>query len=153
MIRRATLADKDFVTRVYTSNDIWDRVTDDFTPDRDIIDLSSHLQNPMVYMLIPDDIGVIMFHPVNTVLYMTHASILPEHRGKKAIEAGKEAGLWMFHNTPCQKIFCLIPQRNFQAIFYARALGFSKEGVMTKAMMKHGELVDLHCYGIERRGR
>lgn len=149
-VRRATVEDREFVTRIYTSPDIWDRVSDDFTPGRDVIDLTDALRNPNIYILIPDNIGVFMYHPLNTILYQTHASVLPEFRGKKALEGARATGMWMYQNTLCRKVICLIPHKNYQAMAFARSLGFHKEGVLTKSIMKHGELVDLHCYGIER---
>jgi len=149
-VRRATVEDTDFIKSVYGHPDIWKAVSDDNTPDIEVVDFTPLLSAPTVFFLIPDAIGVFFYHPWNSTTYEMHSAVLPEHRGKGAMEGARLAGMWMFDNTPCQKIVTLVPVINIRARFLARRGGMVEEGRVTRSFLKDGVLVDQRLYAITK---
>lgn len=147
-IRRATVNDVDFIKMVFSTPGIWDAVSDDNTPSIDKLDMSVVVNT--TYMLIPDNIGCFTYHPWNSVTWEMHSAVLPEYRGKQALEGASLAGHWMFDNTPCRKIVTLIPANNVRARALAHAGGMVKEGIVTQSYLKGGKLIDMHIYGITK---
>lgn len=149
-IRRASIDDADFMRTVYGSEGMWAAISDDNTPALDEMDLSIIIKNPAVFVLIPDNIGTFVFHPHNSVMYEMHSAVLPECRGRQSLEGARLAGMWMFENTPCQKIITLVPQGNVRADVLARKGGMTREGTLTKSFLRGGRLIDQHIYGITK---
>jgi RimJ/RimL family protein N-acetyltransferase len=61
-----------------------------------------------------------------------------------------ECGLWMFNNTPCQKIITNIPSFNRPAKLLALKCGMKQEGLITKTFMKNNQIYDVHLMGITK---
>lgn len=148
IIRRATAEDAGFIMGVYNHPDMWCWLGDDNTPPIDAGNIAALLATPVVTFLIPDSIGFFMFFPWNSITFEMHSAVLPEHRGKAAMEGARLAGVWMFENTPCRKIVTLVPRNNVRARFLARKGGMKEEGTITRSFLKNGQFIDQYLYGI-----
>ena len=95
-------------------------------------------------------LGMFVFYPQNSVTFEGHFAVLPGLYGKNAIRAGLEAIDWIFGNTECLKINGVTPHYNPLALRYAQKLGFKKEGVNCKSILKDGKLHDQTFFGLER---
>lgn len=151
-IRRATIQDAGIIKAIYGHEKIWPYVVDDGAPGIDTLDFSDALKHPNNYFIIVEEneypIAVFLFHPWNTVTYEMHSAVLPEYRGAGSREAAYLAGMWMFKNTPCQKIVTQIPQINVLARALAKRCGMTLEGNNRKSFLKNGKLLDQYIFGI-----
>lgn len=147
-IRRATVEDIEFIKKVYGCPDMWYWLGDDNTPPLESIDITPLISSPAFFFLIPGVTGVFMFHQWNSITFEMHSAVLPEYRGKCAMEGARLAGMWMFGNTPCRKIVTLVPKTNVRAMYLARRGGMKQEGIITKSFLKDGKYVDQYLYGI-----
>ena len=79
-----------------------------------------------------------------------HIHIPKQHRGKGTQEIGRALLKWMVENAPksMHKINTRIPSPYKDVIRYAQSLGFQKEGIDRKSIMKNGELIDRVYMGI-----
>lgn len=94
--------------------------------------------------------GMFVVFPLNAVTYDAHSAILPEYYGDKAKEAGRLAIDWVFDNTDCLKINGSTPVYNRLAVKYSEEIGFIREGINSKSIMKNGKLYDQIYFGLER---
>lgn len=62
--------------------------------------------------------------------YECHTQFLPEGRGKKALEAAREAAWYIFTRTAALAIRTYVPRGNVAAAALARRVGFSVWGVV-----------------------
>jgi RimJ/RimL family protein N-acetyltransferase len=151
-VRRATVKDNETIKGIYADKSIWPFVTDDGALDIQTINFTDALNNQGVYFIIVEDnnkpVGVFLFNPWNTVTYEMHSAVLPEYRGAGSREAAYLAGMWMFKNTPCQKIVTQIPQINVLARALAKKCGMTLEGNNKKSFLKNGKLIDQYIFGI-----
>jgi len=116
-------------------------ISDDFT--REFIALPG-----WTYLLF-DDAGFVAVQPLNYICYQLHIALLPTLWGKgKSI--GYQAGLWIFKNTPCQKLVAIIPECNKGAIRIVERCGMNREGVLTKSFSRGFKLHDQIIYGITK---
>lgn len=150
MMRRATLEDRQTIEGLLKMRGIWEKVVDDFCPGQEWVDLTLALQAPNIVILFEEGVGVFMFYSFSGVMWDIHVATYPEARGVRVVDAVREAGMWMFDNTPCQKVIAMIPSGNLPAEALAKRMGMRKEGHLYRAFMKHGELIDLRVYGITK---
>lgn len=106
--------------------------------------------NDAIYVLAPNKWSVFIFIPFSVYLYHAHIAVLPEGRGRAGIRAGKAATSWMFQNTPCLKIMGFTSVKNKPALSFSRCCGYNEEGVLTKSILKDGELHDQIIFGITK---
>lgn len=145
---RVGMESLDLVNSIMRHETVYPYMTDDYSPPREDFTMADFLQSPHIYTLMPNKMSVFLFHPHNGVLYEVHTAVLPEGRGKAAVEGACAARDWMFTNTRCRKIMTVIPSYNRGAYALARRVGMAQEGIMTKAFLKHGQLVDLAVFTI-----
>lgn len=62
--------------------------------------------------------------------YECHSQFLPEGRGKKTLEAAREAAWYIFTRTPALAIRTYVPRGNVAAAALARRMGFSVWGTV-----------------------
>ena len=119
-------------------------------------DFSSDVEYPIVdnvYYLAAYDkelAGMFVVYPLNAVTYDSHSAMLPGFYGKKAKKAGRLAIDWVFNNTECLKLNGSTPEYNKLALKYSDAIGFVREGVNRKSVMKNAKLYDQIYFGLER---
>ncbi len=151
-VRRATIEDIGFVREVMTAPDIYERITDDGCPGPEDFDPTPALKGEAFVFLIPHEcgspMGVFLFHPWNTICYEQHSCILPEYRGRAAVQAAMAAQRYMFDNTPCTKIVGHVPVNNLPAYAFAYRIGMRKEGVNRASFLKNGKAIDQYIVGI-----
>lgn len=94
--------------------------------------------------------GMFVVYPVNAICYDCHSSILPHAYGEPAKKLGKMAIDWVFTNTKAMKLVGSTPTTNKLAIKYSMDIGFEREGINRKSIMKNGSLVDQVYFGLER---
>ena len=102
----------------------------------------------------------VFLHPNRHVLFMmtlrtntlweVHTMIMPEGRGKEAVEATRGAAKWFFENSKCEKIITYIPVFNRKAKLFAKLVGMKEEGICTKSFKKHNQLHDQWFLGLEK---
>ena len=143
MIRRATEEDISFVNLVLGDDSIYPHNIDDFNDDSlrwrhgEIL-----INNPAMWVIIANVYTVVVFSPINSVMFDIHTSILPDGRGSFGACAVKEAIEWIFNNTQAVKVIGFIPSFNHRALKYAKLCGFQQEGVVKKSYQKNGILYD-----------
>ena len=109
--------DMDAVNLVLTHPDVWKDIAPE---DMDPFD-TSYLPG-MVYFLVNDGDGVIMFHAFKDGLKI-HPNILPSKRGRLAYIAVEESIQSMF-DAGHQCIYAEIDRRLRHVVMFARQLGF-----------------------------
>jgi len=107
------------------------------------------MRSDFLYLTDETEGSCITVHPLGYVCYSVHLSLLPRLWGK-GIEIADEAELWIFNNTPCQKIQSIIPVYNRLALKIARDAGMKEEGVLCKSISRWFRLHDQILFGIEK---
>ena len=88
-----------------------------------------------------EDIGVIAFHPCDVNSLMMHVELGEKCRGKRAVQAYKNAFDWMFANTDVEKLIGRIPKEYKHARVMARHVG---------AMFDEIDVDGLVCYSVTK---
>ncbi len=136
------------VNTIMRHKDVYPYITDDFSLPEIEFSFEDVLRNPHIYTLMPNKGSVFMFTPHSTILHEVHCAVLPEGRGRTAVEASIKARDWMFKNTECLKIVASIPECNIRALAAARCFGMKNGGRITNAFLKNGKLVDLILFSV-----
>lgn len=141
--------DTDFIVSCITHPYIWDRITDDGAPDRDLY--FPPINEGIMWVKV-DDYGVFMLAKQNHVTYEVHTILLPCARGK-AVEIGKQALEWAFLNTDAKRIITNVPSCNPLALRLARSVGFKDIGINELSFQKNGVLYDQFVLGISKEDK
>lgn len=151
MIRRCTIEDLEFVDSVLKHDSIYPFISDDNFPPVDEFTIEPLLVNPGVHVLTTNEYSVFLGVPVvNTIVYDYHVNILPEGRGKIAVESNIQAVDYLFHETECQKLISFIPELYPNVLKFALANGEVEEGLLHKSFLKNGKLYNIHVLGITK---
>ncbi len=151
MIKRYGIKDIKAVERVLKDPEIYERISDDGSPDIDEFDISPLLQSDLFYFLAPHPDMVFWYSPVNHVMFELHVNVLKESR-EKALGLGLETIKYMFRETNCKKLIACIPDKFQDVLGFALKGGFEKEGLLTKAYLKDGILYDINVMGLRKEG-
>jgi len=155
-IYRCDLNDLKIVDAIHRHPSVYPWIIDDMYSDNEPDGFTNYhaLINPDNYYLsfwyegLPA--GVFSFFPINLITYEGHIAILPKFRGKTALKASLRVINWMFENTACRKIVCMIPTYNLKAMTLITRLGFQKEGFLYRSFKKNGVLYNQHIVGINK---
>ena len=135
--------------------EIFPYTTDDTFNDPEEYPIETFLENPNIVKCIQSDdkTAIFIFTRHNGIMWEVHTNILPEGRGKTAIENAENAAIYMFHKYPehCKKIITFIPEYNIRAKALAHNI-MNPEGVLSKSFQKNGKLFDLYVYGLNQEG-
>lgn len=148
-IEICTINDLDIVKFIMSIPDIKDRFLEDdeMPPDYEQI-----LKDNSVYVLkimkYNNPIGLFFLNPLGKVCYEVQTAILPQYRGKYALEATKTGTDWAFKNTDCQKIITFMTVNNRKAYALTKKTGMKYEGINHKSWVKGGMLHDQLMFGI-----
>lgn len=93
-------------------------------------------------------IGLFVVHALNSVCLQIHPIILPEFRGEKGFQAGREVVRWIFEHTGYRKIVAQTAYRH--AKLYAMRVGFREEGINRYSFLKGGKLRHMWHLGITK---
>lgn len=96
-------------------------------------------------------IGCYRVHPMGAVTWQIHSRILPQYRGRIAIDSGKTVLQWIFENIPSANIvMCFVPRCHRNVGLYCRQVGFEYMGTLKKSYLKNQTLYDQEIFGISR---
>lgn len=143
-IVRLTIADLDIANSIMRHPDVFPFIRDDYSPDVEDFTARTLLEMPMVYFLLPSPGCLFILVPfVTSTMYEGHTAVVPESRGKQAIQAGKDAIRWMFENTRCERIVGFFPESNRRALLGAIHMGMKRTHRIPSAMHFQGIRNDL----------
>ncbi len=66
-------------------------------------------------------------------------------------EAVKQMTKYAFVNFPLSKLYAPVYEYNLASMKVLEKAGFQKEGILKKAAIKNGKVVDLHYYGLIKK--
>lgn len=135
--------------KIITDESVYPTISDDGCPEASEFDVTTFF-GPFFLVLSPNEWTVFVLVPVNSFTYEVHTNILPEGRGKLAIEACDEALFWVFSETNILKLITHVPISNVPAYALARKAGFKREGVNEKSWLKNGVLHDQLVLGLSK---
>lgn len=130
---------------------VYEYIIDDGSLSVELYTSKELISNPLNYVLLVNYTSVVIFTPLFYGTYITHAASLPVSRGKKMVKYTKEAFNWMFRNTNCMKIICMVPFYNYRAKVLSKNVGCVEEGIIKKGFLKDSKLYDLYVYGISKK--
>jgi hypothetical protein len=142
----------ELVRRIFTSPEVWDGSTDDFSPARETFQPVD--SEAIWYVTIQDGdelIGMWVLTPEGSpVCLQIHTCFLREcgfHRGRTA---AREFPTWVWANTPCRRLVTNCPDFNRAARMVARVAGFTEYGYNPSSFLKGGALYGQTLLGISR---
>lgn len=150
---RLTLDDTKYLNRIIHHPSIYPFITDDYAP---FVEPKqgrlgeTFLKSDLYWVLSPAKGAVFILTPRSFTTYEVHTLILPAHRGRKAVNLGKEATKWFFENSTCEKLISWCPVTNPKAKLYAQLVGFEVDCLLTKSIKLKGELVDQWQVSVEK---
>ena len=146
----STEHDLEFIQNTWLNPSILPHINDDMTMG-EMIRWDKVVAHGLFLIPIVDDGGRIGFFylvPQSNTYWEVHVAILPQYRGKVAIEAGKAVVKWFFENTPAKKLVANVPVDNQKAYALARRVGFNLEGMNRKSFLRNHKLIDQYFMGI-----
>ncbi len=147
-MHRCTLEDLERVHGIVRHPDVYPELCDDGCPPAELADFGPLLANGASYFLMPGEGILFMGLMVNHATWEVHTAVVPERRGKWAVEGARDAANWMFEHTPCRKLITRVPSFNRKALAFALMVGMKREGVDRKSFLKSGTLYDQEFLGI-----
>ncbi len=103
------------------------------------LDVSDVCADPQ-HVVLTGEHGVAIFVKLDIGLYEMHTAVLPEGRGRWALEAGREALEYMFCRTDAVEILTKCPHGNLAAKAGARMLGMTHD-FTTRPLWRYGKRV------------
>lgn len=132
---------------------VWPHVSDDGNGPREEFELSGDVVLTWSWYLVlyrDTPAGFASFEPRNAAVAEFHGAVLPEYRGRIGLELARQAMRAYWRDSKRPKLAALCPASNRLAQRINAALGFQREGLLTKAHLHHGRLEDVIVYGMTR---
>lgn len=138
------------IRTTFTHPKVYRHISDDGTVDAE--DFTPHLSDSMFYLAAQEAqfMGLFLYHPHNAVCYEVHTCLLPIAWGDKAIECARASLVWMFENTPCQRVITNVPTYNRLAARLAKEVGMKQFGLNEMSFLKNGILHDQLMFGLNK---
>ena len=135
----------DELMSILTCKKVIGLISDDgFKSDEDLkCRMMALLENLSVYVLSPRENAVMLFIPMNHIMYDIHITTLSGNYKKDAYSCL----LWMVENTNAKKFIGMIPSCNSAAVAFACKSGMIKEGVLKDAFQRNNKIYNLDIYG------
>lgn len=144
--------DSKIIEKVLKHKDVFKFICDDFTDDIEAFDLSTAAKNKSAYFVgafVGDEIAAMFFyHPINHILFEVHSAVLPQYRGKLAVNMAKQSLKWIIDHTECKKVIGNIPEGYGAALALAKRAGLQVEGINRLSFMKNNKLLNQTILGI-----
>jgi Protein of unknown function (DUF2824) len=144
MIRFERTKNLQLVASIMTHDALWPWISDDFYP------APEHFlpnADESIFYLIPFDgdepLGVVITHPINTLLWEIHHALLPIAWGARARAIAEAFWLWLWENTHALKAVGFTPSSHRLAIRFAKQVGMQEVGRITKCYQRQFELHDI----------
>jgi len=117
--------DIDAISSIMKEPQIWQEISGQYG---DRIEEFTPILDGYIYLLIRDNIGVIGLFIIHESEYgyQCHIQIVPEHRKKHSLEAGRLVIEWTWNNTDINTLTALIPRKFPNVIKFAEMQGFKK---------------------------
>jgi len=131
------------IVKVLKNPEIFERISEDGV----YIDNWLPSLDDAIFLTDKENIGLMIYHEINSITIECHVQVLPEHRDK-AMEFGKAVLEWAWENTKATKIVAQIPEIYPDVIKFAYKNGFSFEGVNKDSHLKNGVLHDQYYLGL-----
>ena len=96
------------------------------------------LHNPEHIWLSPNVDTLLLFKPVNYIMFEMHIAIKAGRGRALSRNSCIRACGWIFDNTPCEKLISYINENNELALSLAFECGMEREGLLKEAMMVNG---------------
>ena len=94
--------------------------------------------------------GALMFAKIRHTMAEAHCACLPHHRGKDFIDSTVMAINDIFNTTSIISIIAYCVEFNKASMFFARACGFSRVGVIPDCYIKDNKKNDMVLYQINK---
>ena len=105
-------------------------------------DITPLVSNP-ANVVMEGEYGGIIFHQVLAGLFEVHTYVLPEGRGKWALDMAHEAIEWMFCRTNASELYTRVPDGNVAAMALSRAVGAKLEQRVMNKINGDNVMVDI----------
>lgn len=148
---RLSIKDLDLANSILRHPDVYPFIRDDYSPTVEDFTAEPLLNMESVYFLLPAEGCLFMLTPfITSTVYEGHTAVIPESRGKTAIQAGRDAIAWMFSNTRCEKIVGFFHEDNRRAIMWSIKVGMKRTHLLTGAMRLNGVTGDLVMVEVDK---
>lgn len=148
--RRLGELDRDLIRATITHPKLYPHLSDDFSPCPQKFEPVIHDSVWHVAAYDAEEyLGLWMLHPENAICWKIHTALLPNAWGR-SVAAGKALLLWVWQNTPWQRIVTDIPAYNRLAYRLASRCGFEEYGRNSRSFLKNGQLQDQILMGVSR---
>lgn len=111
------------------------------------LDLTPIVANPANVLLMREG-GGLLFIRLDAGLYEVHTQFVPEVRGELALQATKDALLWMFTRTDCIEIVTKVPDGNVAAKALVRSIKGTLQFHRPNAWLGPDGLIGVSYYGL-----
>ena len=138
---------RDMFPHPYTANDAVVFISSVISKPRPAVDRAIDVGGEAV-----GGIGIVLQHDVERI----SAEIgywLSESFWNKGVmtEAVKQMAAYAFNSFPVSKLYAPVYEYNLASMKVLEKAGFEKEGVLKKAAIKNGSVIDLHYYGLIKK--
>lgn len=148
---RLGIDDLDLVHSIMKHPDVFPYIKDDRSPSAEDFSAAEALASPVLYFLNPAPGCLFIFYPfVSSTMFEGHTCVVPESRGRVAIQAGKDVIQWMFSNTACEKIVGFFAEDNRRALLGANHMGLRRTHVVTGGMRRDGQKINLVMVEVDK---
>jgi len=148
-VKRCGIEDLDLINKILRHPDVYESITDDFSPPVDEFTAEDMLRNPNIYVLMRSGVELHMFFPWNSLTFEAHVITLKPGRGNSVLKGAVYVGDYMVEHTKCRKLVSLIPPLYPRAMLYAEKLGFLKVGMVDDCHIRNGRVYPKIIYTID----
>ena len=107
-------------------------------------------EGPFLSTFIDEEMaGSFHIRPWSSYCYEIHGGVSKKFWGK-SVEIFTNMGMFIFTQTPCTKIVCIVPEYNRLMRAALLKTGLKQEGCITKSFIRWMRMHDQYVYGINR---
>lgn len=139
------------VNDIMNDPEVYESMADDYSGDTIGKNIGKMiLGSPLHHLLHPSN-GILFLITINSfTLHEVHTMVKKANRGIEAVGHTRNAAMYHFANTSCEKIITHIPVFNKAAYRFARKVGMELIGMNTKSFKRNGQLIDQYILGLEK---
>jgi hypothetical protein len=147
MIEIKPLTDLKTINSIMSNEFLKDDICDDASEDSVLLEIPSFMKFHGVYKD-SNCVGFYATHLQNSSTVEIHTCLLPEFRGREALQSGRLILSILFNDF--DKIISWIPEYNKKALIYSKLLGLSIEGENRFSFKKNDILYHQYLVGITK---
>ena len=142
--------DMGIIRRIAVDADVWNQSCDDFSGDP--ADYQPPADGAIYVVVWKGDVpkGFFALVPRTKIRYEIHTMLLSSLSPWNKMDAAAQMKLWVFANTPCQRLFTEVATCNSSALGFAKHFGMVESGREPACFMKNGKLHDVIVLGLNR---